>query len=305
MKPPEEAKVKVSILSAVRSEERYVAEMIESVQSQDLTEWELLIVDDGSTHRTVDIIERYAAGDRRVAVVSQGERLGKVRAFCAAYVASAGEIVILLAGEDRIPPGSLSLRYRTVSSFPVSEPAVGYFKLRTFSDNPRFDNMILPRGVAGSRSGGSITLDRTLAETLFPIDEDLVSEDIGLGYGTERLATSITDRPEIVLEYRIHSGNSNPRQAPFDITTGSIHQRHFAWHALAESARLSLPVDVRANLREMWITEQLRYYGRLFQLVRFRALRINDRLPLISMASPVAYAIRARFYKFFSGRRGK
>jgi len=300
-----DSRPKISILSAVWNEAAYVAEMITSVQSQDLGEWELLFVDDGSTDNTVAIIGEYAARDPRIRLVSHGAKIGKVKAFNVAFSAGKGDVIVLLAGDDRIPPESLRARYQAMASLPRHVPAVAYFKIRTFSEENKFHDMVLPRGSAGSRSGGSLTMNRVLAESLFPIEETLVSEDIWLGYGSEFLASSVIDRSEVVLEYRIHAGNSNPRNRAFDDMTESIHQRHRAWQRLAETEQLPLAPEARQRLADMWAAEQLRHDGRVVALATFRALPSIERIALLSMAHPALFALRTLFYKFFSGRRNK
>lgn len=297
--------IKISILSAMRNEEQHVAEMIESVQNQDFLEWELLVVDDGSTDRTADIVKEFASRDPRISLVADGSPVGKVRAFNLAFAASSGQIIVLLAGDDRIPRGSLGKRYRAVADLSSERLAVGYFKIRTFSEDPKFDNVTLPKKKAGSRSGGSISMNRALAEKLFPILETLVAEDLWLGYGSEFLASRIVESPEVVLEYRIHSGNSNPRNADFATMSESMHLRHCAWRKLAESDRLELDPSARRQLEDMWTAEELRHAGRLFALARFPVVSLSQRIGLLSMAHPILFGFRKRLFRYFSGRRGR
>jgi glycosyltransferase involved in cell wall biosynthesis len=61
----------VTVLMPVYNGARYVAQAIESVLAQTHPRFELLIVDDGSTDRTPEILARYAARDPRVRVVRQ------------------------------------------------------------------------------------------------------------------------------------------------------------------------------------------------------------------------------------------
>lgn len=57
---------RVSVIVACRNEEKWLAECLDSILAQTLTDWELLIVDDGSTDRTREIIRTYAARDSRI-----------------------------------------------------------------------------------------------------------------------------------------------------------------------------------------------------------------------------------------------
>ncbi|MGO4276532.1 glycosyltransferase family 2 protein, partial [Paenibacillus sp. TAF58] len=61
--------MKVSILSPVHNEEMHLAEMIESVLAQSHADFELLIVDDGSVDRTVEVARSFEGRDSRVRVL--------------------------------------------------------------------------------------------------------------------------------------------------------------------------------------------------------------------------------------------
>lgn len=56
----------VSIVTPVYNAEDYLAETIESVLAQSFTGYELLLLDDGSTDKSIEIAERYAAQDDRI-----------------------------------------------------------------------------------------------------------------------------------------------------------------------------------------------------------------------------------------------
>ena len=53
----------ISILMTAFNRQKYIAEAIDSVRASSYTNWELIIVDDGSTDETVTIAKRFAAGD--------------------------------------------------------------------------------------------------------------------------------------------------------------------------------------------------------------------------------------------------
>lgn len=61
----------VSVLMPVHNGERYLAGALDSILAQTLRDFELIVVDDGSTDRTPEIIDRYARRDGRVRVYRQ------------------------------------------------------------------------------------------------------------------------------------------------------------------------------------------------------------------------------------------
>jgi glycosyltransferase involved in cell wall biosynthesis len=60
------------IVLATHNGERFLADQLTSVQAQDEDAWTLLIHDDGSTDRTMEIVNRFAARDPRIQLVTVG-----------------------------------------------------------------------------------------------------------------------------------------------------------------------------------------------------------------------------------------
>ena len=81
MTGPGEAPSLVILLSSYDGE-RFIAEQIESIRRQTVTRWLLLVRDDGSTDRTVEIVERLAARDARITLLRDGRgNLGPAQSF--------------------------------------------------------------------------------------------------------------------------------------------------------------------------------------------------------------------------------
>lgn len=299
--------MKVSILSPVRDEARHIDEMIRSVVDQTYRDWELILLSDGSVDSTEKRIRAWAGSDSRIRLIGSGERVGKVAGFNACYNASEGEIIVLLAGDDSLPQDSLERRVALLAtSNPLTEPVVAFFKIRTMSETKQQDGLILPRGdTATSRSGGSITLTRALSEQVFPIDERLVSEDIWLVRAAEGVAARVLTDQSIVLNYRIHDGNSNPRSRSFRDMDEAMAARHVAWTYLLDSPHLSLSGDSRRELSRLASLEDLRQSRRIIRIMMTRGSPLTDRLAFAAMASPTLFLVRKRFFRVLSGRRSR
>ncbi|TFH53721.1 MAG: glycosyltransferase, partial [Candidatus Zixiibacteriota bacterium] len=65
---------KITVLMPLFNGERFVREAVESILSQTLTDFEFLIIDDGSTDRSVEIVSSYI--DPRIRLVTNAENLG-------------------------------------------------------------------------------------------------------------------------------------------------------------------------------------------------------------------------------------
>jgi glycosyltransferase involved in cell wall biosynthesis len=296
--------VKISILSAVYNEESHVDEMIDSVLAQSRGDWELIFVSDGSTDATVDRISARMAGDERIRLVGEGNKIGKAAAFNLAFAAACGDVLLLLAGDDTIPTDSLETRTRSFAGNDLRRVRmVTFCKLTTMSEDRRHDGVVLPRGTGSSHSGGAMALSRALAEVVFPIEPSLVSEDLWLSRAAEGLAERIVEIPRSGLNYRIHPGNSNPRMRPFSEMSKALAVRHEAFRLLLECPRFELPTSMRDRLQLLWHAERLRREGQVFQLIALRGLPPIDRAAYAAGANRLLFRIRQRFYRIFSGRR--
>lgn len=98
---------------------RFISEAIASVLAQTFQAWELVIVDDGSTDGTIDIVRQYR--DPRIRVIERDHRgltaLGG--SYRTALEISTAPFVAVLEGDDRWPPDKLA---RQVADF--DDPAV-------------------------------------------------------------------------------------------------------------------------------------------------------------------------------------
>lgn len=292
----------ISILSAVYNESLYVAEMIASVRAQTHDDFELMIVDDASTDDTIEIARRAAGSDRRITIVNEGQKLGKVGAFNRAFAESSGEAVVLLGGDDILPPDSLERRLAVLDGQLNEGPAdAAFFRLTTFSTNPKFDGITIPRKKTGNRSGGTVMLRRGLAEQIFPIPEDLVAEDIWIALVIDHLASRVRSSEHIVLNYRIHANNSNPRHLPFDAMTKSLHRRMLPYRAVRESDRFTLSPEEEEHYRAREALEELRVNGQGLAILASKKAPLIDRLRAFSSSGRFVYSLRSRLYRLFSG----
>lgn len=117
--------------------EQYIAEAIESVLASSYTNFELIIVDDGSSDRTVEIAKRFEQDDARIRVYLNEKNLGDYpnRNKAASY--AKGELLVYVDSDDTIFPDSLEY---IVNSF-QKKPSVSYATIYHGNDFP--DNAVL------------------------------------------------------------------------------------------------------------------------------------------------------------------
>jgi len=98
----------LSIISPIYNMELYLKRFIESVISQSFTNWELLLIDDGSTDRSKEICDSYAQKDDRIIVI-QKENGGVSSARNVGIKKSSGEWILFADSDDEIADDGLSV----------------------------------------------------------------------------------------------------------------------------------------------------------------------------------------------------
>ena len=96
---------RVSIVMAAKNYGRYLPESVESVLAQTVPDWELQIIDDGSTDDTSAIIQPYLQ-DSRIRYL-KSDSLGQTRAKTLGFRLTAGEFVAFLDADDAWLPSKL------------------------------------------------------------------------------------------------------------------------------------------------------------------------------------------------------
>lgn len=103
--------IQVSIVIPVYNAERYLAECLDSVLNQTLSEIEIICVDDGSTDGSSDILRQYADADRRIRCIRQ-ENQGAGAARNLGMTRANGAYLAFLDADDLYYPNALETAYR-------------------------------------------------------------------------------------------------------------------------------------------------------------------------------------------------
>lgn len=90
---------KFSIIVRIYNAEKYLRQCIESVITQTYSNWELVLVNDGSTDSSLQICESYASKDKRIKIVSQ-ENQGGVAAQLTGFANTTGDYICSLDADD-------------------------------------------------------------------------------------------------------------------------------------------------------------------------------------------------------------
>ena len=115
------AKRTVSVIVPLYNTEKYVAECIGSVLDQTLRDVEVLVIDDGSQDRSVEIVEEIARRDSRVRLLRHpgGANLGVSRTRHVGIMEALGEYIAFLDADDAFEPSKLERQVSLMKTHPA------------------------------------------------------------------------------------------------------------------------------------------------------------------------------------------
>lgn len=99
---------KVTVVIPLYNTERFIADALESVLAQTFTDWECVVVNDGSTDRSAEIVARYVEQDPRIRLVHQpNQGVCAARNTGAAHASPDSEYLFFLDADDMLEPEAL------------------------------------------------------------------------------------------------------------------------------------------------------------------------------------------------------
>lgn len=98
--------MEVSIIVPIYNAQKFLEETLRSIESQTATDFEVILVDDGSTDESGTICDRWAAKDKRFKVIHQ-QNTGVVKARNAGVSLATGRFIAFLDADDRWLPEKL------------------------------------------------------------------------------------------------------------------------------------------------------------------------------------------------------
>lgn len=312
-----------SVLMAACDQAAYVEEALDSVAAQSCGDWELVVVDDGSTDGTEDRIEAWAGASRRArpnrVVVERIANSGQSAALEHGFGHCEGAYVALLDSDDRWLPEKLAAVRRAAEADPeagmlghpllVIDPAgrrtgdVRPARARLSDGDVRAQVRRTGRQVATATSG--VVLRADVFRSLLPMPTRGLPSgaDSYLTFGAS-LAAPVRVVPEPLGEYRIHPESNYLRRmlSADGLERSVLLQRTVARHfgleeAVQRNAYFARNDFAAAKLRG-GAMRQLSAFRRLAAAtLRDPAFRVAERLLLVGwwtacLAAPAPLFLR-------------
>jgi glycosyltransferase involved in cell wall biosynthesis len=199
---------------------RFLRDAVDSALEQTPGFDEVIIVDDGSTDETLDLLENRYSGDCRVTVIAK-DNGGQLSAFNAAFLASRGDILFFLDADDIYRPGYLKTVRRYYQEHPECDFLYcGYRKfgnleseeLSTTGDRDLGFSLIrtLKTRVWLGNPTSCLSLRRTTAARILPLpleDDWRIRADDCLIFGASLVGARKHYLARPLVDYRIHGDN--------------------------------------------------------------------------------------------------
>ena len=212
---------RISVAMATYNGEKYLKDQIDSIMCQLNDNDEIIISDDGSIDKTLEIIKSY--NDKRIKVIS-GPHRGVKQNFANAIKECTGKFIFLSDQDDIWIKGKvekvLNKFYETNCTCVVHDCVVfnsetnkniyeSYFKYRNSGRG------IIKNIWKNSYIGCCMAFDSNIKDLILPIPNDIEMHDQWIGILSEKKGKSIFIDDKLI-RYRRHSGNvSEMKRYPF------------------------------------------------------------------------------------------
>jgi glycosyltransferase involved in cell wall biosynthesis len=274
-------KKKVSVILPVYGVEKYIAEAVRSVLAQTFSNFELLIIDDGSPDRSIEICQQFT--DPRIRIIQQPNR-GLSGARNTGIRHAKGEYLAFLDGDDLWAPEKLEKQVAHLDD----SPKVGLsFSRSAFVDEAGKDLKTYQMPQLTGITTGYLLCGNPVGNGSAPVVRQEVFQAIGkatasgeVGYFDESLRRAediecwlriaiqtpwlIEGIPEPLTLYRVNAGG----------LSASLLQQLASWEAVVEKTRIYAP-ELITQWASIARAYQLLYLARTAVRLQIRDLAVS------------------------------
>lgn len=122
------ANMKISVIIPAYNASRFIGRSVGSVREQSFDDWELIVVNDGSTDDTAAVCDAMAMNDPRLRVIHTDNR-GAYMARLTGLLAARGEWLTFVDADDTLPSDALASLYSGIALYEDVDIVVGGINL--------------------------------------------------------------------------------------------------------------------------------------------------------------------------------
>lgn len=244
----------ISVVMPVYNAEKYLAKAVDSILQQSLSDFEFVIIDDGSTDHSTDLLKAYTQQDARIKLVSR-ENKGLVASLNEGIALAQAPIIARMDADDIAHPDRFLIQYQFLQQHSDCVCVGGRF--RVIDEKSRFlivaDTKLGYEQVELSALQGitpichpTAMLRKTALTAIGNYHEDdYPAEDLALFLNLAEIG-KIDNVPDIILDYRIHEGSISSKRNELQMTKSKeICEKHWLkrGHAYEFKAKIGRSVN--------------------------------------------------------------
>ncbi len=246
--------MKVSIITPAYNAAAYLAETLRSVQAQTMTDWELVVVNDGSTDDTAAIAQEFAAADARIRVLSRTNGgVAAARNTGISAISADAPYVAFIDSDDVWQPDALEVLRTALESAPGATAVSGLTTCMDQQGRPTRIGQLEAhqrsrRGVKNGRlvdwpdgapitfavlafwnyiiTPGQVLIRRSALDAAGLFDTKVIpAEDYDMWLRlAQRGDIAVVDR--VVIAWRSHSANASSQTRRMALATLAVRRKH-------------------------------------------------------------------------------
>jgi len=254
-----------SIICPCYNQGHFLREAVQSVLNQDFLDWELIIIDDGSTDSTFEVANLYAQSDSRIKLIRQENR-GLSAARNAGLELASGEWVHLLDADDIVLNNSYKVVQKAVQNSQADVlvggysyfDKTGYIHTHFFVDEFLDTQRILRANIAPPVA---FFFRKELIANIGNFDPALKScEDWDFWIRAVKLGAKIQTISEVIVGYRYVSLSMSRNPIIMYQTLSEVSQRAFQKDSKLPKTAI-LNIDLKVDLASIQKQHLIRCLG--------------------------------------------
>ncbi|MFN7141023.1 MAG: glycosyltransferase family 2 protein [Limisphaerales bacterium] len=304
---------RVSVILPFFNSERYLAEALESIRRQSFSDFELLLINDGSSDHSADIAQEMASKDSRI-VLLHGDHRGGAQCRNDGISMAKGELIAMMDSDDVAEAERLAHQVRFLESNPEC-CAVGTQAIRIDPDGWAINTWRVPeeheeidnshmRGISGQIIHPSVMMRKSFVQRVGGYRPG-VAEDYDLFLRLAEIGR-LANLPQALMQYRLHTKSTTLGSA-YSVWCSARKALEEAWirRGRADSPPHCQPAPVQQSEEDLaWCWAREAFASQYFGTARKHAYRLVWKRPsdfkrwvlfAAACAGPVAFRAKCVF----------
>jgi GT2 family glycosyltransferase len=199
----------LSLVIPVRDGEAHLPALLASLASQGFHgDWEVIVADNGSTDRSLAVVESFAARLPTVQVVDASQRAGGAFARNVGAAAARGDLLLFVDQDDVVDQHYVQHMHAALQKHPIVAASMEYSSLNPgwvgeSRTDGQVDGLAVFYGFLPAAAGTSLGIRRSLFVSLVGFDSGMgLADDVDLCWRAQLAGEALAFVPDAVLHYR-------------------------------------------------------------------------------------------------------